>query len=424
MTPTRTLTPHEANPVRQTLRQLVNGLYDLQKLRIATGNRVIANLKARLGSIPSEKEEKLSKEAKEVLNILRTAEKLTADGAAKLVPPPSFDPDHDDPEDDTEDEDKAGSTPEERKLLKKSKSIAKTLFTMLNKEYALLTDKRKRIPSKDEFTAMLLDKTSPLQGMLLIDSFSEFALATQYVELKKQEESGLRRLEGILEEFPVYTEFLKDIKGCGNLMSAVIVSYLDPYKAPYVSSFWAFCGLDVVQGSKDAKGKWVAQGTSYAGATWSEGRGRYEYHLVDRQYTDAAGREKTRRGTRYDPFVKTKLLGVLAGCLIKAKNEQYRKIYDDYKHRLENHERYGTQNDKKVDEERNERFKQLTPGWDKSKNPKFMITSPGRRNRMALRYMIKLLLRDLYVKWRALENLEVKPSYQEAKLGHAHGSAR
>lgn len=43
-------------------------------------------------------------------------------------------------------------------------------------------------------------------------------------------------------------------------------------------------------------------------------------------------------------------------------------------------------------------------------------------HRASLRYMMKCFLIELYVKWRTLEGLPVRPSYQEEKLGHKHSS--
>lgn len=40
---------------------------------------------------------------------------------------------------------------------------------------------------------------------------------------------------------------------------------------------------------------------------------------------------------------------------------------------------------------------------------------------MAIRYMIKMFLKDLWVAWRTLEGLPVTPDYAEAKLGMKHG---
>lgn len=41
---------------------------------------------------------------------------------------------------------------------------------------------------------------------------------------------------------------------------------------------------------------------------------------------------------------------------------------------------------------------------------------------MAMRYMVKRFLVDLYVAWRTIEGLTVEPEYNEGKLGHKHAA--
>jgi len=45
----------------------------------------------------------------------------------------------------------------------------------------------------------------------------------------------------------------------------------------------------------------------------------------------------------------------------------------------------------------------------------------GNAHRMALRYMVKMVLADIWKDWRALEGLDVRAPYQEAYLNHKHG---
>ena len=71
---------------------------------------------------------------------------------------------------------------------------------------------------------------------------------------------------------------------------------------------------------------------------------------------------------------------------------KYRQVYDDYKHRIEHMDAHK----------------------EKSK---------GHRHNMAVRYMIKIFLIDLYNEWRRIEGLPVAPTYSEAKLGKVHGKA-
>jgi hypothetical protein len=122
-----------------------------------------------------------------------------------------------------------------------------------------------------------------------------------------------------------------------------------------------------------------------------EGRGRKAGHLVKVPYKTKKGEEKVKDSITFNPFLKTKLLGVLAPSFMMQPADKcvYRRIYDDYKHRLENHKIHK----------------------DKSK---------GHRDNMAKRYMIKQFLKDLYKVWRQMETCEVHDPYENAKLGMDH----
>ena len=191
-----------------------------------------------------------------------------------------------------------------------------------------------------------------------------------------------------LSVYPVVTEFLSGVCGCGPAMSGVIVSEIDITKSKYASSLWKLAGLDV--------------------ASDGRGRSRRKEHLVKATYTNADGEEAERDSITFNPFLKTKLMGVLAASFIKIGEARspYAKIYRDYKHRLENHAVHGIANDAVRIAEFKEKGQRYAP--------------KGHRHNMAMRYMIKQFLVDLYKAWRTLEGLEVFAPYQEAKLGHVH----
>ena len=151
------------------------------------------------------------------------------------------------------------------------------------------------------------------------------------------------------------------------MMSAVVISQFDIHKAEYPSSLHAYAGLDVVNG---------------------KGRSRQKEHLVDQTYLDAQGKEQTKKGISFNPFVKTKLVGVLGSSFIKS-GGPYREVYDNYKHRLQH-------------------------------MPAHAEKSKGHIHNMSVRYMVKRFLTDLYKVWRELEGLPVAPEYSEAKLGIVH----
>jgi len=206
----------------------------------------------------------------------------------------------------------------------------------------------------------------------LISTETEFALSSAYLHLCEDEERQIKFLKKLLEDIPIYNSFLKEVKGVGPQMAGVIISEFDITKAKYVSSLWKYAGLDVVV---------TADGEVM-------GRRMSKKCCKVIEYIAKSGEKKERLSLTYNPFLKSKLLGVLAKSFIKLKSP-YRKFYDDYKHRLQNH-------------------------------PKHKNKSKGHIDNMAKRYMIKMFLIDLYVKWRELSGLPVHPSYAEGKLGIKH----
>ena len=288
---------------KRTIRALVRGAYDIQKLRIQMGNRMAGNFRAKLGQKPGETAEQMKKEAKKLLKDLLQRFRLLADAVALHSP-------------------------------------------------------------KELMAAFVGDE--------VISSYTEFALIQQYVMLRGVEADHFKRLGVVIEPQPIWTQFLAGVKGIGPAMAGVLISEIDIARAAYPSSLWKYSGLDVADDGR--------------------GRSRRKEHLVQRTYTDADGAEQVRDSITFNPWLKTKLVGVLGPCLIKAKNETYDPIFRDYKHRLEHHAIYKD-------------------------------VSKGHRQNMAVRHMVKMFLRDLYCAWRPLEGLRVAPSYAEAKLGRVHRQA-
>jgi len=282
---------------------LVRTMYDVQMERIQTGNRITAEIKARLGQRPGESEQDLDEVAKTVLASARREYKRITDAF----------------------------------VLNQAHKYLKVDF----EGYEIITD----------------------AGLLVFVDLYEKQLAN--------EEKMAKVIGKIVQQHDLWGAFLEQVRGCGPLMSAVILSEFNIHKAERISQFWAYAGLDV--------------------ASDGRGRGRYKEHLVDQEYTDKEGKQATKKGITFNPFLKTKLVGVLASCFLKqpAESCKYRKVYDDYKHRLENH-------------------------------PKHAEKTKGHRHAMAMRYMIKMFLLDLWMSWRTLENLPVTAPYHEAVLGHKH----
>lgn len=184
----------------------------------------------------------------------------------------------------------------------------------------------------------------------------------------------LKKIAKMVKGVPIYEKFLKNVKGCGPTMSAVIIAEIDIHEATTVSKIWQYAGCNpgMVRGRKRNGDETIITDTMIRGDRLTKG-------FI----------------SPYNDFLKTKLLGVLADCFIKARSP-YSKFYYDYVNRLSSSEKEYADGKKWKDE------------------------SKAHIARAAKRYMIKMFLKDLYVEWRTLEGLPVRPSYQEEYLGHVH----
>lgn len=179
-------------------------------------------------------------------------------------------------------------------------------------------------------------------------------------ELMKLEKDALKEVQRELNTYPIYTKYLKNICGVGPTMAGVLVSEFDIHKATTVSKMWSFAGLNVIDGK--------------------------------------APKPKKGEKLPYNSWLRSKLVGVLADIFIKMGEKcEYSKLYYNYKQRKE----------------------QLNWGGIKQKDGTIK-SAKGHRHNAAKRYMIKIFLIDLWKKWREMENLPTRPTYQEQYLGHIH----
>lgn len=291
--------------IKLKIRNIVTSVYDIQKVRISVGNRIVASFNQQLGQKPSTSQENIEDE-------------------------------------------------ENLQLIKALRSEFKRLTDIYIEEKVSIKKAIKSNEKNLEFIRTPLD----------------YELIHNYEYLINSEEGMIKQLSKELVNHPIYNEFLLKVKGCGPLMSGVIISYFDPYVARHVSSFLKYAGIDPVAVEKE-NGEIVYEGRS-------------KKHLEDYEYIDKEGNIQTKKGITFNPFVKTKLLGVLCDSFIKCKSP-YSDAYYDYKHRLEN-------------------------------RPDCAEYSKLRIHRMCKRYMLKCFLRDLWVKWREIEGLYITEPYEVAFL--------
>jgi len=246
----------------------------------------------------------------------------------------------------------------------------KTILDKIDKAYKVMTDGLVKFPNEKGFI-----------GNDMISQYSFLCMVSEYVELRAFEEVHFNRFVPLLKKYSFYTEWMQRIKGLGPRMSAVLLTEIDIYTAKYASSIRKYAGLDV-----------GPDGT---------GRSRRKEHLVKVTYTDKKGKEKEKDSITYNPFLKTKLMGVLADCLIRAGNKRYYPMYLNYKNRLENHPKYGK-------------------ALDGTKDENDLNINPIRRHTMAKRKIVQQFLVELFLAWKEHEGLPVPPDYAVEKLGIVH----
>lgn len=198
-------------------------------------------------------------------------------------------------------------------------------------------------------------------------------LKSRRKDLVKMEKDMEKDIGLVIHKHPLWVHFLKNVKGCGEMMTAVIVTQFDIHKAPMVSNLVSFAGL-------------------------------------------APGKDRKVKGKKcpYNQFLKSKLCGVLGSGFLMAKSVPYSGYYYDYKLRLENSDVMVEERIKIAD--RKGEYKGKT-----TRTVKWRDAYPIHIHQAAIRKMIKLFLTDLYVAWRELEGLPIREPYSKEYLGKEHG---
>lgn len=394
------------NPNIAVIRTMVRSVYDMQDLRIQMGNRVTASFKAKLGLRQDGMSEKeLEKQEKSLLDRLRTDYRRITDGIIE----------------------------------EHGEDI-----------------KAKKLPTEKKF-----------KSGELITHYSELLLVDNYMNTLRNEERHFKDMEKILKHIPVYTEFLEGVRGIGAAIAGIIISEIDIHKSEYPSSLWMLAGLDVVHVAKytNDEGKektvpgwevdafyandinvdqpFLAEG-KYPVVFEAVGRSRKEFCLVRRQYVNKDGETAERNSITFNPFLKTKLIGVLGTSFLRAGTATVDGVKAGGAKRLEmaKAEGFDPKDYAEMDEDQAVivylRAKGHTVVVEPSPyavvyaNYKNRLNNDSRHNEktalhkhnMAIRYMVKRFLVDLYNNWRRLEGLVVAPEYSEGVLGKVHGQAK
>jgi len=264
-----------------------------------------------------------------------------------------------------------------------------------------------------------------------LDTLGKLNLDERGNELRVMEAKMLKIIKAEVEAHPLWKGFLKGVKGCGPTMAGVILAELDPVRARTISSFWAYTGVGQERpykvkyqtGKKGKKKTETVYGTSAKtiGTRIPQKRkkGTPELIVLDVELAGGYEAQRLRKGQypSFNTFLKTKIVGVLGGCLVKAKST-YKEYYDNYKHRLQSRV-VGTC--------------MLCKGTGKFDGKKCGACggksgdvvwgrSDAHRHAAANRYAVKMFLKDLWLAWRKIEGLPVRGPYCEEYLGKEHAA--
>jgi len=269
----------------------------------------------------------------------------------------------------------------------------------LNATYHNCQQQRVKIGNRMGLTADGLKQNVPLRTLW---AGGTHYLAGVYDSAYAQEKFIAMRMKEVVQVFPVWKEFMLGVKGCGEISAAAILSTIDIDRADTVSKLWQLAGFNPSM----ILGK-IRVETDDPDYTPKEGvvfERRNGYVIVQTNKQVRGDRYTDGFNLSFNKAFRTQLIGVLAPSLIQMQDHYCFEYYYPEKERLANSSNMTT-----------ERVKGRPDRVLMWKD-----TILGHRDAAAKRKMIKMFLRDLYVVWRKLEGLEVRETYQERYLGHAH----
>lgn len=126
------------------------------------------------------------------------------------------------------------------------------------------------------------------ESEIVLDEDDITFLGKQSEGLKDLEADALKEVNRLIKNVPIYKTWLSKQSGCGPTMSGVILSEVNIHVADTVSKLWSYCGLAVMDDGRTQR----------------------------RIKGEKAG---------FNPWLKSKMVSVLADCIIKAGGAAMRK---------------------------------------------------------------------------------------------------
>jgi hypothetical protein len=261
---------------------------------------------------------------------------------------------------------------DDKQKAKLSDQLRKSFHEVTEGVVEIMKSVKAKFPDPEHVTQHYFEKwveTHP-EETGLISTWGEYQQLDMYESLKKDEENAKKALESIIKTHPLWVNYFKNVKGIGPIAAGRIIGNFNINVAVHCSSFIKYAGLDCV-----------------------DGRARKMSDTIEETYIDQKGKVQIKKSLGYNPAVKAALLGVIGPSFLKVNNLKYRKIYDDMR----------------------ERYSQRPDIQEKVAAKKCSV------HMMALRYMVKQFVKDLWIKWRTLEGLPLNGGpYEEGVLGLHH----
>ncbi len=352
-----------------------------------------------------------------------------------------------------------GTSPE--KLIGQNAGI----IVKLKKDFAKITEGV--VEAKKRTTLIKMMKKV---GTELINNEIDLSLTRSYMEFLRLEKDTVKDIKSELQKFDLWNLYLSNVTGIGPSIAGGIISYLDIYKARYVSSFWKYCGLDAMPFTEEADKEYrfiLEEAWPVKGGT--RNADRYFVYMDSEKVEKIHNCEYTfRKGSKdvicaseegFERFQEGDII-----CPINGKRDNAQRIvrktdeptpkgvFGEGRGRKKHHlvQREYVDKDGRVAKKDglsfNPRAKTLFVGimpdvllkqnkhynkiyWDK-KN--YYIADPNRKHpetgehllqdghitMMARRYMAKIFLQNLWIAWKNIEKLPIERGpYHIEKLG-------
>lgn len=208
------------------------------------------------------------------------------------------------------------------------------------------------------------------------------------------EKTVLKHIKPILKEFPIYTKWLKYVKGVGDVLAAGLIAGIKtPARFSNISKLWKYCGMHVVDGEAPTrrKGAKVDWNPFMKTLCWKLGESFVKTKGYYRQAYERFRAEEERKSEEGIIRPIDKCIGYI------PKDEKIIEIVGD-----------SPLTKAKVDKLKKKGYTELKVGMTKAH-----IYARAKRK------TVKLFLAHLWHKWRELEGLPVTKPYAHALLGHS-----